>query len=47
LDLKERRDNYKYVQLEINYVAGQYKAIYSNEKKVARILGQGFVCSWA
>jgi len=44
--LKERRDNYKYMQLEINCVASQYKAIYSNGKKVARILVQGFVCSW-
>jgi len=44
--LKEREGNYKYVQLEIKWVAGQYKAIYSNEKKMARILDQGFVCSW-
>jgi hypothetical protein len=35
------------VQLEINYVASQCKEIYSNEKKVARILDQEFVCFWA
>jgi len=45
--LKERGVNYKYVQLEIRWVASQYKAIYSNEKKVAKILVQGFVCFWA
>ena len=47
LGLRERESNYKYVQFEISYVASQYKEIYSNEKNVARILGQGFVCSWA
>jgi hypothetical protein len=36
------------MQLEISYVASQYKEIYSNEKKkVARIISQGFVCFWA
>jgi hypothetical protein len=47
LGFREREYNYKCMQLEISYVASQYKEIYSNEKKVARILGQGFVCSWA
>jgi len=43
--LKERGGNYKYVQLEIHRLSSQYKGIYSNEKNVARILSQGFVCS--
>ena len=47
LGLKERGGNYKYVQPEIPYVPSQYKGIYSNEKNVARILGQGLNCSWA
>jgi len=47
LGLREREGNYKYVQLEISRVASQYKGIYSNEKNVAKILVQGFVCSWA
>jgi hypothetical protein len=47
LGFKQKESNYKYVQLEITCVASQCKEIYSNNKKVARILGQGFVCSWA
>jgi len=47
LGLREREGNCKYMQLEISCVASQYKEIYSNEKNVARILVQGFVCSWA
>jgi len=47
LGLREREGNYKYMQFEISCVAGPYKGIYSNEKLVARILGQRFVCSWA
>jgi len=39
LGFKERENNYKCVPLEINYVTSQ--------KKVARIIDQGFVCSWA
>jgi len=35
------------MQLEISYVASQCKKIYSNEQKMAKILDQGFVCSWA
>jgi len=42
-----KKDNNKCVQLEIGYVAVQYKKIYSSEKMVARILSQGLVCSWA
>ena len=47
LGLRERGGSYKYMQLEIHYVPSQYKGIYSSEKNVARILGQGLVCSWA
>jgi len=35
------------VQLEINYIATQYKVIYSNEIKVAKIINQKFACFWA
>jgi hypothetical protein len=42
-----REDNNKCVQLEVGYVAAQYKPIYSSEKLVGRILSQGLVCSWA
>jgi hypothetical protein len=42
-----REGNNECVQLEIGYVAVQYKEIYSSEKMVARILSQGLVCSWA
>ena len=33
LGLRERGGNYKYVQLEINCVAGPCKGMYSNEKQ--------------
>ena len=33
LGLGERESKYKCVQLEISYVASQFKGIYSNEKK--------------
>jgi len=45
--LEKKGDNYKYMQLKITCVASQYKEIYFNEKKVTKILDQGFVCSWA
>jgi hypothetical protein len=35
------------MQFKISYVASQCKEIYSNKKRVARMLDQGFVCSWA
>jgi len=43
------------LKVEISCAAGHakeiyswlYKGIYSNGKNVARILNQGFVCSWA
>ena len=47
LGLGGRGSKYKCMQLEISYVAGQCKEIYSNENKMARILGQGFDCFWA
>jgi len=47
LGLEKKNDDYKYMQLKITCVASQYKEIYSNEKKVTKILNQGFVYFWA
>jgi len=47
LGLGGRGSKYKCVQFDISCIASQYKGIYSNEKKVARIVDQEFACFWA